>query len=140
MTNKGALLACLIILVTGMLIQPPSETLAQESSGEGKTILLRPFIKLGRGVLNLGSGWLEFPLQIYRTGTRDGWVAGTLLGPINGFGMFIVRTVGGAYEILTFPLPLPPGYQPMFQPEFLWSPDLHPHDQEFKGLVPQGAG
>jgi putative exosortase-associated protein (TIGR04073 family) len=81
----------------------------------------RPFVKLGRGVVNTVTGVLELPFQIYRSGARDGWVAGLFIGSFNGTGMMLARTLGGAYEILTFPVPVPPQYQPMFQPEFLWS-------------------
>ena len=76
--------------------------------------------KLVRGVANLSTGWVEFPKQIYVVGTNEGWVAGVFRGPFDGLGMFFARTIAGAYEILTFPVPVPPRYQPMVQPEFVW--------------------
>lgn len=76
--------------------------------------------KFVRGVANLTTGWVELPKQIYVVGTNEGWVAGALRGPFDGLGMFAARTIAGAYEILTFPIPVPPNYQPMLSPEYVW--------------------
>ena len=76
--------------------------------------------KFVRGVANLATGWVEIPKQIYVVGTSEGWVAGALRGPFDGLGMFAARTIAGAYEILTFPIPVPPNYQPMLSPEYVW--------------------
>jgi len=79
--------------------------------------------KFIRGVANLTTGWVELPKQIYVVGTNEGWVAGALRGPFDGLGMFAARTIAGAYEILTFPIPVPPNYQPMLSPEYVWDPE-----------------
>lgn len=79
--------------------------------------------KLVRGLANLVTGVGEIPKQIYLIGQKEGWVQGTFRGPLEGIGMFIVRTVAGAYEVLTFPIPVPPGYQPMLLPEYVWQPE-----------------
>lgn len=79
--------------------------------------------KLVRGVANLTTGWVELPKQIYVVGTNEGWLTGALRGPFDGMGMFFARTISGAYEILTFPVPVPPGYRPMLRPEYVWEPE-----------------
>jgi len=79
--------------------------------------------KLVRGVANLTTGWVELPKQIYVVGTNEGWLTGALRGPFDGMGMFFARTISGAYEILTFPIPVPPGYRPMLRPEYVWEPE-----------------
>ena len=79
--------------------------------------------KFVRGVANLTTGWVEIPKQIYVVGSNEGWVAGALRGPFDGLGMFAARTIAGAYEILTFPIPVPPNYQPMLSPDYVWDPD-----------------
>lgn len=79
--------------------------------------------KMARGVTNLGLGWAEIPKQIYLVGQRGGWAAGAFRGSIDGLGMFVARTIAGMYEILTFPIPLPPHYQPLVGPEFVWQPE-----------------
>ena len=79
--------------------------------------------KLVRGIANFTTGLVEVPKQIYLVGRNEGWAAGALRGPIDGFGMFIARTFAGAYEILTFLVPIPPRYQPMLQPDYVWQPE-----------------
>lgn len=79
--------------------------------------------KLVRGIANFGFGWVEVPKQIYLVGQHKGWLAGTVRGPIDGLGMFGARTIAGMYEIFSFLFPIPPHYQPLMQPEFVWQPD-----------------
>jgi putative exosortase-associated protein (TIGR04073 family) len=79
--------------------------------------------KFVRGVANIATGWVELPKQVYVVGTNEGWVAGVFRGPFDGIGMFAARTIAGAYELLTFPVPVPPHYQPMMQPEYVWDKD-----------------
>ncbi|MBM4121168.1 MAG: exosortase system-associated protein, TIGR04073 family [Nitrospira sp.] len=78
--------------------------------------------KLLRGAANFATGWVEFPKQIYLVGQNEGWLTGAIRGPIDGLGWFVARTVGGAYEVLTFPFPIPFHYQPLFTPEYVWQP------------------
>jgi putative exosortase-associated protein (TIGR04073 family) len=80
--------------------------------------------KFLRGAANFATGWVEFPKQIYLVGQNEGWVTGAIRGPIDGLGWFVARTVGGAYEVLTFPFPIPFHYQPLFTPEYVWQPVL----------------
>lgn len=75
--------------------------------------------KFMRGVVNLSTGWVEIPRQIYVVGANEGWVRGVLRGPFDGIGMFFARTVAGAVEVATFPVPLPT-YQPMITPTYAW--------------------
>ena len=82
--------------------------------------------KLLRGVANLTTGWVEIPKQIYEVSKNEGWVAGTFRGPFDGIAMFAARTMAGAYEIVSFPLPIPPGYRPMVRPEYVWQPEAPP--------------
>lgn len=79
--------------------------------------------KLTRGIANFTTGWVELPKQVYLVGKNEGWMTGAIRGPIDGFGMLLARTIAGAYEVLTFPLPLPPQYQPMLKPDYVWQPE-----------------
>jgi putative exosortase-associated protein (TIGR04073 family) len=76
--------------------------------------------KLLRGLANLSTGWLELPKQIARVGGSRGWLIGSTRGSIEGLGMLTARTLAGAYEVLTFPIPVPPRFQPLLQPEYVW--------------------
>lgn len=89
--------------------------------------------KFARGVANFATGWVEVPKQIYGVGQQEGWLIGSIKGPIDGLGMFAARTIAGAYEILTFPFPIPLHYQPMLKPEYVWQP-------EQTGPAPDSAG
>lgn len=76
--------------------------------------------KLVRGVANVGTGWLEFPKQIYMTCKEEGALKGATVGPIKGIGMTLVRTISGAGEALTFFIAYPGFYDPYFDPEYVW--------------------
>ena len=79
-----------------------------------------PFTKLGRGVANTLTGWVELPKNIYKTSVEDNAFAGVTLGLARGAGMTIVRTGAGIYEIATFPFPLPENYKPILEPEYVF--------------------
>jgi len=79
--------------------------------------------KFIRGMVNLSTGWIEVPRQIYEVGTNEGWVQGVLRGPFDGIGMFFARTVAGAVEMATFPVPLPT-YKPLVTPMYPWDPGV----------------
>uniref|UniRef100_C6E8T6 Exosortase system-associated protein, TIGR04073 family n=1 Tax=Geobacter sp. (strain M21) TaxID=443144 RepID=C6E8T6_GEOSM len=76
--------------------------------------------KLVRGVANIGTGWMEFPKQIYLTCRDDGFAQGLTVGPLKGIGMTVVRTVAGAGETATFFLAYPGFYDPYFDPAYVW--------------------
>lgn len=76
--------------------------------------------KLVRGVTNVGTGWLEFPKQVYLTSKEEGLAKGLTVGPIKGVGMFLVRTAAGIGETFTFLIPYPGFYAPYIDPKFVW--------------------
>ena len=75
--------------------------------------------KLGRGISNVAFGWLEIPKGIQDVGEKNNFIAAITWGPVYGIGKAAVRTVAGAYEVVTFPVPLPKDFQPLVQPEFM---------------------
>ena len=80
-----------------------------------------PVKKLGRGLANILTGWVELPKNIYDTSVEDNILVGLTMGLAKGVGMFIVRTGAGVYEAVTFPFPIPEDYQPVLEPEFVFS-------------------
>lgn len=94
-------------------------------------------MKLMRGAINFSTGWIELPKQIYLIGQEEGWGVGALRGPIDGLGMFVARTVAGAYDVLTFPIPVPPRYQPMFEPSYVWQDDPPPSARPVRSTEPE---
>ena len=77
--------------------------------------------KLGRGAVNIVTGWVEIPKRISETSQQQGTATGWTWGLLRGLGHGFVRTAAGFYEAFTFPFPAPPGYQPVIQPEFVFS-------------------
>ena len=76
--------------------------------------------KLYRGVANIVTGWVELPKNIYDTSVEDNPLSGITIGLAKGVGMTIVRTGAGVYETVTFPFPIPEGYSPVLEPEFVF--------------------
>ena len=82
--------------------------------------------KLTRGLVNVITGWVEIPKRVHETSQASGAAAGWTFGLLRGFGYGFIRTTAGAYEVVTFPFPAPPGYRPVIQPEYVFvcdSPD-----------------
>lgn len=75
--------------------------------------------KLGRGVANLAFGWIDIFKGISDVAAENNTIAAMTWGPIYGLGKAVVRTAAGAYEIVTFPIPVPPDFEPLVQPEFV---------------------
>jgi putative exosortase-associated protein (TIGR04073 family) len=127
-----ALMLGLLLLWSGVPAWGEEPAAAGQSSGD-PSIAYQIGAKFARGATNFATGWIEVPKQIYLVGQHEGWLMGSFRGPIDGLGMFVARTVAGAYEVLTFPLPIPPQYQPMLKPEYVWQP-------EPTGSPPDSAG
>lgn len=78
------------------------------------------FTKLGRGVANTLTGWIELPKNVYDTSVEDNAFSGMTLGLAKGAGMTLVRTASGIFELATFPFPLPEDYRPILEPEYVF--------------------
>jgi len=75
--------------------------------------------KLQRGVINM----VLSPIEISHELHKEKRVAAYLPSWVSGLGrgsMFMVgRALSGAYDLLTFPVPLPSGYEPLVYPELV---------------------
>lgn len=76
--------------------------------------------KFGRGVCNLALGIMEVPGRMIDEGRRRGPLWAMSLGFAKGIGGFVTRELVGVYEIVTFPAPVPRGYEPILHPEYPW--------------------
>jgi putative exosortase-associated protein (TIGR04073 family) len=105
------------------------------------------FTKLGRGCVNVLTGWLEIPSQIGKTIKKTDPVTGTVIGFIKGAAWTVVRTVTGVYEIITFPFPLPENYAPLIEPEYIvrsmWGDPMpifaDPNENAWEGMESPGT-
>ena len=79
--------------------------------------------KLSRGVANIVMSPFEIPKTMTNTYYKELQIFESLLvGTPKGIAIMIQRIAVGAYEIVTFPFPVPEGYQPIMEPEFMWDP------------------
>jgi putative exosortase-associated protein (TIGR04073 family) len=107
MKTVKLLLVCAVIVA---LVGVSTQAFAQD-----------PAKKLGRGLANVLTGWVELPKNIYDTSVEENILSGLTMGLAKGVGMTIVRTGAGVYETVTFPFPIPEDYQPVLEPEFVFS-------------------
>ena len=75
-----------------------------------------PVRKLGRGLANILTGFLELPLNIVTAAEEEGYIAAVTYGVVKGLAMSVLRTGVGIYEVTSF---LIPSYKPLIEPEFL---------------------
>ncbi len=86
----------------------------------GYALAQDPLKKLGRGISNFTLGWVEIFTTVEDTGKSDGIVAAATYGLLKGFAKGIFRMAVGAYETLSFPVPVPKDYKPILtKPEFI---------------------
>ena len=104
--------------------QPPQEfkyavrQLTESAYGPSRQPSQNAGRKLGRGVANLLFGIVEVPNQVTQTTADRGGAAGSTFGLGKGIMRWVGRELIGAYEIVTFPVPLPSGYKPIMKPEW----------------------
>ncbi len=83
-----------------------------------------PIHKMGRGMVNVLTGWIELPKQLDRGRREDNPLTGLSSGIMKGVGLTLLRAGVGVYEVVTFPLPYPTQfaspYEPMELPDYAW--------------------
>ena len=83
-----------------------------------------PIHKMGRGLVNVLTGWIELPKQVHLGSQEDNPVVGLGRGLLKGAGLMLLRGGVGLYEAVTFPLPYPKDfaspYEPMELPDYAW--------------------
>ena len=115
------------VLLAGALLFVNAAPVAAEPMDAGKA-----FWKLTRGVVNVFTGWVEIPKRIHETSQRSGTASGFTWGLLRGFGYGFIRTAAGFYETFTFPFPAPPGYEPVIQPEYVFTEALPETGTQYK--------
>ena len=83
----------------------------------------KAFGKLGRGIVNVVTGWVEIPKRVHETSQTSGALKGLTWGLARGLGYGFIRTAGGAYETVTFPFPAPRDYRPVMRPAYVFADD-----------------
>ena len=93
--------------------------------------------KLGRGIMNILTGWVEIPKQTAKEWQATDPFTGTIIGVTKGLVTAVSRTIVGVYEVVSFPFPVPRNYEPVMEPEFVlptvWGERLPMYRDEFTG-------
>ena len=119
MRKYVVMMALLVLALAGSVVMAQADDRSVDSASP-QEVVDGMANKLVRGVANIGTGWMEFPKQIYLTCRDDGLAQGLTVGPLKGLGMTVVRTVAGAGETATFFLAYPGFYDPYFDPAYVW--------------------
>ena len=77
--------------------------------------------KLGRGLTNVVTSWLEMFDTIDCEIEEYGWYKGPIFGTLKGVSKFVVRLSAGVYEIITAPIEYPEDYKVLVEPEFVFA-------------------
>ncbi len=112
MRKNSLLLIIMAILLSGIFL---TDALAKEQVAP--TPMPSALRKLGRGSINIVSGWLELFLQP----TKETKPYEMFLAVFRGFGYGVGRTFSGVYEVLTFPIPIPSDYESVIEPESVFA-------------------
>ncbi len=116
MKNKMSV-KVVVVLVLGITLATQSAWAVGAEVDTGVGVVT----KLFRGIINAATGWMEIPKQMVLVGQDSGPGPAVTWGLIKGVGYAVGRSVVGAYEIVTFPMPIPEGYRPIMQPEYVIS-------------------
>jgi len=76
-----------------------------------------PLEKLGRGLTNTATGFLEVLKNIHEVSIENDPVTGLVWGSTKGSAFAVGRTGVGVYEVTTFVFPK---YEPILKPEFVY--------------------
>ena len=83
-----------------------------------------PIHKMGRGVVNVLTGWIEVPKQLHMGAQHENPVTGIGQGLFKGVSLTVLRFGTGIFEALTFPIPYPKDfaspYEQMELNDYAW--------------------
>lgn len=83
-----------------------------------------PIHKMGRGVVNVLTGWIELPKQVQIGFQEENPVVGMGVGFLKGAGLTLLRAGVGVFEAVTFPIPYPKAfgspYEQMELNDYAW--------------------
>ena len=116
MKMKGTIVIAAAVLAAILAFSAPAR--ADDVSREG-TQADQMMHKLGRGLVNTFTGFVEIPKNMAKEWRKSDPFTDLVVGSIKGVGWAWTRTMTGVYEVLTFPFPVPEGYVPMMDPEFV---------------------
>ena len=75
-----------------------------------------PLAKFDRGLTNILTGPGEYLLQFYESSEKYSPVEAAFRTVFKGTFLTVLRELAGVYDVVTFPFPLPAGYEPIMRP------------------------
>ena len=116
----AALIVCQVAVAASAAEPAGARSGAPRTDEEG--VGGKMFRKAVRGGQNLAFGLVtDVPRTVYYEARDQGAFYGFTLGLVKGIGLGAVRTVVGAYELLTFPIPAN-DYDPVVLPAYPFEP------------------
>ena len=100
---RKSLLSCFLAISFFMTTQP--------------AFAANPLTKLGRGLTNIVFSPFEYFTNIQKAGDRRGLASGIFEGFLAGTYYMVGRILTGAYDVVTFPIPAPEGYEAVMKPD-----------------------
>ncbi len=107
------------VVVVGVVCVLTSGTLGAAASASSDDAIQ----KFSRGLCNIVTCPFEIIEQSKRVKASDGSCAGMTYGLLRGIAMTGVRALVGVYEVITFPIPVPKGYQPILREPISFFPE-----------------
>lgn len=102
-----------IVLAAALLV---SSLTTQAADNEREKYPVNLEQKLGAGILNSVTGWVELVKSPVAVSKKEGLGLGLTLGVAKGLGNTIGRTACGLFDVLTFILPT----KPLVEPHMIW--------------------
>lgn len=128
--KKQLFIALMAISMTGVLMGSDALAQASYTPAPGTELTPRPEPgmgkKFGRGVVNVLTCWTEIPRNVAIEYQRTDPASGLFLGVGKGLGYGYTRFMGGMFDIITFPFPVPTGFAPVTYPEY----PVHDHTRD----------
>lgn len=109
-SSKHTLLLATVMLAVSA---PAAHAAAQD---ESRSYASTAGEKLGIGIINTATGWVEIPKTMIVTTHKDGIAMGLSGGLIKGVAHTLGRTALGVVDLATFVIPT----KPMVQPKVVW--------------------
>ncbi len=109
-----------VFALSAAIVAAPSVSLAGHTYSKGDGDGTKIWKKFGRGIINGTTFWLELPLAWYHVTDQTDPFTGFFWGTADGIVKSADRLGGGAYELVTFPIPSPRYYKPVMVPETLF--------------------
>ncbi len=103
----------IVILASFLILAVSSTCFAQAKAGATEA---SPMTKLGNGLANVLTGWMEIPRCIGETSKEENLFAGLTIGTLKGLCYFMGRTLVGVIDTVTFVIK--PYDQPIMEPRY----------------------